>query len=230
MVEKHYNPILAVRLRTLVDGRQWLDIPAYLSTLSHSQFRTAGYILGEKIMPQLDADAFWTLAKTLVDYNAKAFLVTLLKGWMQSSIPLRCPSSHAFFSSLQGSEEDQRKTMQVLLPVLTDISLIEWLESTIHFTDARKRVACYLNTITIHSGYLLLQALHQLDDDRALLVRTTHFLMKRGDGLSFNLASLFCTFFGLDEVKGTFSLRIQPFQLARLASDFGAFSTTLNAI
>ena len=239
--------MIAVRLRSLVDGRQWLAIPDYLDGLSHAQFRTAGYMLGEKYMPSLDAEDFWTLAKVLVDYNAKAFLVTVLKSWTASAlsrksdpsstlspksqtpetISLKCETSAAFFASLRGREEDQRKTMQTLLPVLKDVTTVEWLEQTMGIVEARKRVAFYLNSTTVVTGFLLLQALHQLEEDRSLLIRTTHYLIKRGDGFSFNLASLFCVFFGLEEVKGTFSLRIQPYELARLSTDFEAFRKTL---
>jgi hypothetical protein len=47
--------------------------------------------------------------------------------------------------------------------------------------------------------------------------------MKRGDGLSFNLASLIKAYFGLDELKGTFSLRLKPYELARIESSYKAF-------
>jgi hypothetical protein len=50
-----------------------------------------------------------------------------------------------------------------------------------------------------------------------------YFLMKRGDALSFNLASLMKEYFGLEEMKGTFSLRLKPFELARLETSYRAF-------
>ena len=53
-------------------------------------------------------------------------------------------------------------------------------------------------------------------------------LMRRGDALGFNLASLLKAYYGLDALKGTFSLNIQPYQLARLSADYRAFCQAMN--
>ena len=43
-------------------------IPGFLDGLSNAQFRTAGYILGEEIMPRLEAEDFWLLTTLLYKY------------------------------------------------------------------------------------------------------------------------------------------------------------------
>lgn len=224
MNDKHYNPAIAARLRTLVDGRQWLSIPDYLGTLSNAQFRTAGYMLGEVFMPKLPTDDFWALADVLVTYNSKAFLVTVLKSWI-STHPAPCSLTPvpSFFASLRGHAEDVRKALFVLLPVLSSPSEIEGLLQVMDVRDAQVRINAYLHSITPATAFLLLRTLHEVEDDRALLVRITYFLMKMGDNLSFNLASAIRSFFGLEEVKGTFSLRLQPYQLSHVIADFDAF-------
>lgn len=227
MNEKHYNPAIAARLRTLVDGRQWSLIPPYLDGLSNSLFRTAGYMLGETLMPQLSDVEFWELASQLIVYKPKAFLVTLLKSWVSSMNIRSLTPIPSFFSTLKGREEDQRKTLQVLLPSLKDPLLIEELMQTMGATSIHFRINTFLRTITPATSFLLLKALHEVEDDRSLLVRTTYYLIKQGDDLSFNLASLLRTYFGLEEVKGTFSLRLQPFELSRLAADYSAFQKAM---
>lgn len=188
-------------------------------------------MLGEKYMPTLDESQFWELANILVDYNRKAFLVTVLHSWLsRKSAALSSLVSATFFQSLRGNTEDQKKTVQILLPTLTSVDEIEWLLSALQLSDPRTLIAFYLQNITLPSGFLLLKTLRQVEDDRALLIRTTYYLMKKGDGLSFNLASLIRSFFGLDEVKGTFSLIIQPYELARLSSDYDAYLKKIQAI
>lgn len=243
MNDKHYNPAIAARLRIFVDGRQWLSITTYLDTLSHAQFRTAGYMLKEVFMPRLEPDDFWLLASVLVNYNPKAFLVTILKSWVSqqstvllpftqttdvstpiSSMPsVASQPSLAFFQSLRNKEEDVRKTLQVLLPVLSSPSGIETLLQVMGVTDPQSRIKAYLNHLTPATAYLLVRVLHEVEDDRSLLIRIVHHLMKQGGNLSFNLASFLCTLHGLEEVKGTFSLRLRPFELSYILGDFEAF-------
>lgn len=71
--------------------------------------------------------------------------------------------------------------------------------------------------------FLLLRALRYVEHDRALLIRTCYFLMKAGDALSFNMAALLRTYFALEEVRGTFSLSLKPYELARIEQSYDAF-------
>ena len=236
MNDRHYNPALAARLSALADGRQGTLLTAYLDTLSHSQFRTAGYMLGEIFMPRLQPSDFWHLAAELVAYNAKAFLVTMLRSWVS-----RCPeallpfvlttspddSSLLFFQALKGRDEDVRKTLRVLLPLLDEPSHIERLLCAMGVTDVQFRLNAFLHALTPATAFLLVRTLHEVEDDHPLLIRITYHLMRQGDNLSFNVASLLRTLHALDEVKGTFSLRLQPYQLSYLLSDFEAFSKAL---
>jgi len=76
--------------------------------------------------------------------------------------------------------------------------------------------------------YVLFHTLKYVEHDRSILIRTVYFLMKRGDDRSFNFASLLRSYFGLEEVKGTFSLKIEPYQLARLEGSYEAFSQSIS--
>lgn len=244
MNDKHYNPAIAARLRTIVDGRQWSLLLDYLSTLSNAHFRTAGYLLGEKFLPTLSDEDFWQVALLLVQNNSRAFLVTVLKSWLSRNTPIitrgdalapaslkspASPSCVSFFHALRGNSEDTRKTLSLLLPTFTQPEQVDWLISTLDCTDPHRRIAAFITTTTPVTSFHLLHALHEVEDDRALLVRTAYYLIKKGDGLSFNLASLICACFGLEEVKGTFSLRIRPYEISRLINDYSAFSKAINS-
>ena len=53
-------------------------LPDFLRTLSVSQFRTAGYILGERVAAEVAPEVFWELFITLHSFDNRAFLVTML--------------------------------------------------------------------------------------------------------------------------------------------------------
>ncbi len=231
-VDKHYNPIIASRLRNIAGGRQWSLLPDFLDGLSNAQFRTAGYILGEEIMPRLEAEDFWLLTTLLYKYNAKAFLVTCMKSATKRVGEYRREDAEELWKMLSANDIDATKTLQTLLPCIhDDVHTAQHLLNVMVGEDAEKRIALLLKIDTPVGAYLLLHALRQVEHNRPLLVRTTYFLIKRGDPLSFNLASLFKAFFGLEEVRGTFSLRLQPFELSRLETSYSAFKArVLNAL
>lgn len=222
--DKHYNPVVAARLRNIADGRQWSVLCTYLSSLSNSHFRTAGYMLGETFMPKMDESDFWTLANVLLGYNSKAFLVTILKSCISSSRPLfECEECCTFFLSMRQNDEEKRKTCETLLPHVSSPDTIRNMFQLLDIQDAYLRISLLIKSITPTTAFLLLNALREVEDNRAYMIRATSYLMKQGSGLQFNLASLIKTYFDLTEVKGTFSLKIEPYAMARLTSDYDAF-------
>ena len=78
------------------------------------------------------------------------------------------------------------------------------------------------------AAFVLLRALRYEEADRELLLRVARFLLRRGDALSFNVASLMRLSFGLDELRGTFSLQLQPWQLDKMEQDWAYFSRQMN--
>lgn len=199
-------------------------LPAYLDGLTHSAFRTAGYLLGEQVLPQLDSSEFWEVLSLLIDYNSKAFLVTGMKAAANRVGEFRLPQAERLWARLSSNETDASKTLLTLLPkVKDDIELARHLLNVMTAENAEKRIAILLRIETPEAAFLLLKSLRLVEHDRSLLVRTTCFLIKRGDALSFNLASLFKSFFGLDEVRGTFSLSLQPYELDRLENHYETF-------
>lgn len=199
-------------------------LPAYLDSLSHAQFRTAGYMLGEQFMPRMEAEDFWQVLTLLYKYNSKAFLVTGLKAVTLRVGEMQRSEAEDLWKLLSVNKIDATKALQTLLPALPDdVELVRHLLDVMMPEPAEDRIAVLLRVSTPACAFLLLHSLRAVEHNRSLLVRTTYYLIKRGDGLSFNLASLFKAFFGLEEVRGTFSLTLQPFELARLETSYEAF-------
>jgi len=206
----------------------WHAIPAYLKTLSNAQFRTAGYMMGEMLMPKLQDSDFWALSSILVKYNSKAFLVTVLKSASNRNINIKGEDFISFCNILKDNIIDVKKTLHVLIPQMTHPNQIFDLFDVLGVNDREQRIPYLMKSSTMPVFYVLFHTLKYVEHDRSILIRTVYFLMKRGDDRSFNFASLLRSYFGLEEVKGTFSLKIEPYQLARLEGSYEAFSQSIS--
>ncbi|MCD7721865.1 MAG: hypothetical protein LUI09_06505 [Prevotellaceae bacterium] len=226
--DKHYHPALEARLRVLLAQRDWQGVTAYVDSLSNSQFRTAGYMLGEALMPSLPDSDFWQLASVLVRHNSKAFLVTMLKSAAARGLDVGSEGFASFCRLLIPNETDTHKALTRLLPLLRSPEEVQRLFAFLGVSDPQRMLRYLLPVATEAASFQLLLTLRFLDHDRGLLLRAVNYVMKRGGDLSFNLASLLKTYFGLDEVKGPFSRSVEPYELSRLAASYKAFCQALN--
>ena len=218
--------MLDKRLAPLVVQEEYARLTDVLDSLSHSQFRTAVYMIGERYAPGLPADAFWRLFTTLVKWNPKAFLVVMLKAFSERMGKGTAGIRDDGFSRLCGMMNgvDRQKTIDFLLPYLRDDEEVRHLFRCLGSLQEAGRWIPYLIRVnTLPCAFVLFSSLRYIEHERDYLVRIAYYLMKRGDGLSFNLASLMKAYFGLDELKGTFSLQLKPFELARLETSYKAF-------
>jgi hypothetical protein len=195
-----------------------------LGSLSHAQFRTAVYMLGEKFALELEAEAFWRLFSVLLENNSKAFLIVMLKALAQRMEKGDVEIEDEGFVMLcsQMNEVDRQKTIAFLLPYLKDDEQVRHLFRCFAM-ESHEWIPYLIKVNTMPCAFVLFSSLRYIEHERDYLVRIAYYLMKRGDGLSFNLASLMKAYFGLEELKGTFSLQLKPFELARLETSYKAF-------
>lgn len=215
------------KLRQLVLTPSQLTL--YLDSLSNSAFRAASTSLADSVLNDIPQEAFWQCFQTLWEHNARAFLGTLLRALVNrydsSTIDLHNP---VFANVCQRfTDIDRNKTLTALIPLMSQPDGIELLFRQCRFTEMKDWIPILIQIPTLPSGFLLLRSLRYIEHDRAMLIRTAHFLMKRGDNFSFNLASLIVASFGLEQVRGTFSLNIPAFQLSRIEQNFHAFSQAM---
>lgn len=208
---KLYNPVIKARLNCFFEAEDWDGLTSYLQGLSHADFRLAGNMIGELFMPSLPEDAFWMLFYRLLVYHAKAFLMTLLK-----SVPLRVKEKRfslhhngflvvSNYMNTRGTAIDKKKMIRYLLTVLDDVNEIDYLLERLHVDTPKDRLELLLRSETMAGYYVLFLAMRGLEHDKELLARCCCFLMKKGDTLSFNLASVAKVYFDLPQVRGTFS-------------------------
>lgn len=235
-MDQHYHPVVYQRLRDLFETHDWKAIRTYLEGLSNAHFRIAGYLLGERLLPSAERDYFWVTMQHLILWQPKAFTVTIGKSALtrlqKGTLSLGDAGFLELATALAPEEHviDRQKLLKLWLPAIHHPQKMEQLFNQFGVTNNRRKVEFLLHTDGLVSAFLLLRTLCFEDHDPQYLTSVCRQVMKRGDNLSFNLASLLRTFFDLPEVKGTFSLALQPYELSRIDSDFDVFCRVITKV
>lgn len=228
-MDQHYHPIIFQRLRQIFEAKDWTSLIPYLNSLSNAHFRTAGYLIGERLLPTAVSDDFWTVALLLIQWQPKAFTVTLAKAatprLQQGSLSIDEEGFLRLATFLKENQRtiDQQKILMLWLPAIRQPATMERLFDLFCIDNPRQKAEFLLRTDGLVAGFVLLRTMLFEEHDRVWLASVCRQLMKRSDSQSFNLASIFRTYFDLQEVRGTFSLSIQPYEMARLDTDFEVF-------
>ena len=238
-MNQHYNPIVYHRLQQLFEIADWEALVTYLDSLSHSQFRTAGYLIGERLLTNLSAESFWEVVKCLILWQPKAFTVMMAKAaairLQDGTLTIHDDGFVRLATALQGESHaiDRQKLLMQWLPYINEPTSIEELFSILGVDNPRRRTDFLLRTNTIAAAFVLLRTLRFEEHDREYLTSVCRQLIHRAstlshstghaDSLSFNLASLLCSYFDLPDIRGSFSLALHPYELSRLDTDFDTF-------
>lgn len=220
----HYSVLIDRRLTPFIIAEDYNGLLLLLDSFSHSQFRTAVYMLGEKYAKEITTACFWRLFTVLFQKEPKVFLTVMLKTFVERMEKGDVSIDDEEFKELccLMNEVDRQKTLSFLLPYLKDEKQVRKIFCYFSL-EAQEWIPFLIKVNTLPCSFVLFSSLRYIEHERDYLLRIAYYLMKRGDGLSFNLASLIKAYFGLDELKGTFSLRLKPYELARIESSYNAF-------
>ena len=214
-------------MNSIIEAEDFSSIPTYLSSLSNASFRTAGYVLGERIMQEVSPVAFWNIFIELNKFDSKAFLLTTLKALISRSgvgdVSFSDSAFKDFLVSIQNRPVDSHKTIKFILPNLSGVQQIEQFFLNLGLKERNEWIPYLLEVSSLPSQFLLFNSLRYVEHDMNFLVRVARVLIRKGDSLSFNVASLMKIYFGLDEIKGTFSLQLRPYELSRIEQSYDAF-------
>ena len=208
-----------------LQARDAEELVRLLDSFSRSEQRTAGYMLGERLLLDCPADLYWQITEALVRYNSKAYLITLMKTFLVRMERGTASLSDKPFAKLAATFNDieRQKVALLLLPALASPEQVEQLFRLMGIGKGREQMVYLVRIDTLPCLFLLLRSLRYIEQDRRELLQVARQLMKRGTGSSFNLASIIKVAFGLEELNGTFSLNLQPYQIARLEQSYEAF-------
>lgn len=225
MPDRHYSKTIEQHLLQPLKDADSEGLVRLLSSFSRSEQRTAGYMLGERLLLDCPAELYWQMTEALVCYDSKAYLITLMKTFLLRLGRGTASLSDVPFGRLAAgfNEVERQKVALLLLPELEQPKQVEQLFQLLGLAKGREQLVYLIRVDTLPCLFLLLRSLRYVEHDRAEVLKVSRQLMKRGSGSSFNLASIVKVAFGLDELSGTFSLRLQPYQIARLEQSYEAF-------
>lgn len=219
MVNFHkHNPLLKNRLLAQTKSDCAEGLCSLLASLSVAEFRTAGYLLAEEILPQLTAQRYWSYFCTIVPTNSKAYLGTFLKAaaklYKQDSLPLDKDALTYFAES--ATPIDKRKMLDALLPLVKQADEVQLLVSLFCNGSLETAATCLLKAATPMAYYHFFNMLRAAEVSPEQLRHYIALLVRRSDRISFNMACIIHRYFGLKDVPGNFSLRLETYELSRL--------------
>ena len=225
MSDRHYSKTIEQKLLPPLQTEDAEGLVHLLDSLSRSEQRTAGYMLGERMLIECQPDVYWKMTDALVRYDSRAYLITLMKTflvrWKQGTASLSDEPLEQLAASF--NDVERQKVALLLLPEFDQPKQVEQLFHLLGISKGREQMVYLVRIDTLPCLFLLLRSLRYIEHDRSEVLKVARQLMKRGTGGSFNLASIIKVAFGLDELTGTFSLRLQPYQIARLEQSYEAF-------
>lgn len=212
------------------------DVPKlldYFKGMSHGQFRIASTALADSALlsDNCSEENYWKVFAGIVPTNPKAFLGTFLKAAVRRYDDgglhiTSSPELQAF--AVQASPIDKRKVMDALMPKVKTSDEVNVLLRLFVAGEPKDRVNALLKVDTAVACYCLFCELRQQEGDDALIHQTALSLMRRQTKHGYNLASMVQTYFGLDPLPGTFSLRLNPYELSLLERSEEEFMKILN--
>lgn len=227
--DRHYSKSIEQHLLPFVQAGDAEGLVSWLDSSSRSEQRTAGYMLGERLLLDCSSEVYWKMTEALVHYDSRAYLITLMKAFLLRLEQGTASLSDKPFARLAATfnEVERQKVALLLLPALQTPKQVEQLFSVLGIAKGREQMVYLVRIDTLPCLFLLLRSLRYIEHDRAEVLQVARQLMKRGTGGSFNLASIIKVAFGLDELSGTFSLRLQPYQISRLEQSYEAFCQSM---
>ena len=200
------------------------DIPKLLDhfkAMSHGQFRMASTALADSALlsENCSEENYWKVFAGIVPTNPKAFLGTFLKAavrrYEEGGLHISLSPELQSFAA-QASPIDKRKVMDAFLPKVKTSEEVDVLLRLFVTGEPKDRVNALLKVDTAVACYCLFRELRQQEGEDALIHQTALSLMRRQTKHGYNLASMIQAYFGLAPLPGSFSLRLNPYELSQL--------------
>lgn len=214
-----HNPTLASRLKAYVDAADGAALAFYLRSLTHSERRTAGYMLSENLLPGMQRPQhFFSLFCRVVPTDSKAYLGTFLKAatalYREGKISPADARLYAY--AAVATPIDARKILETFLPIVERVEEVEGLVDAFcrREVDAAAGYLIYGGSVACY--YVLFRILCHYEDDVERLKRCYIGLLRKNQPTAFHMACVLRDYFALQDLPGRLSLQLPPYQFSRL--------------
>ena len=79
--DRYYDAVMERRLAAFLEAMDWQGLIAYLDGLSNKDFRMAGRVLGERLLPVVGDGVFWAEPVSNVIGGTACFVTMMLTVW-----------------------------------------------------------------------------------------------------------------------------------------------------
>jgi len=207
-------------LHQLILDNKWEQLCSVFAAMSHTDFRRAESFIRTTVLPQLPNEAFWETLLHLVRFRRQAFLsgvLSIAHLAQDGTLDFRSPHAAALAAHLQQTHPASiLKVVNMMLPLLQTEQQATALFHTFHIDDHRQRIMVLLKVESELSYYLLFNTLRHQADNRKLALDCCRYIIRRNNDMAYNMAALLQAYFGLHELRGQFSLHIEPYELSSL--------------
>lgn len=124
--DRHYSKSIEQKLLPSVATGDAEELLSLLDSFSRSEQRTAGYMLGERMLTDVPTDLYWQLTSALVRHDSRAYLITLMKTFLVRLSRGTASLSDQSFARLASEFNaiEQQKVALLLLPELRTPQLV----------------------------------------------------------------------------------------------------------
>lgn len=200
------------------------ELHSLLQTLSVSDFRTAGYLLAENVLPTLSSQTYWHYFVTIVPQNSKAYLGTFLKAAQKlyNMGQLQLSQTHLQSFALTCSDVDVSKMLTTLLPLLKTSDEVELL-TTLFCHNQLSKASFYLVKAHTLPCYYQLFKLLRMAENATEIRQVALSVLRRGDALSYRITSMLKAYFDIKDLPVRLSFNVEDYQLSRLEQGYENF-------
>ncbi|MBO4673740.1 MAG: hypothetical protein J5616_05270 [Bacteroidaceae bacterium] len=214
-----------------VGTRDWDGLERMLRSLSNMEFRRMECVMREEVLTELENEVFWDTLLHIIIYKRAAFIsgATAVGHLAQNgSLDFEVESVRRLYGHLQETDEASIvKMCNMMLPELLTEAQIMGMWQAFHVENEVTRLTMLLKVDSPLSYYLIFKTL-KLIEDKVVARKCSMSLIKRMDDRAFNAVCIIKTYFGLDDLPGRFSMKIEPYELSHIDRNFDTFVHVLN--
>mgnify|MGYP006988831446 CR=1 FL=1 len=219
---------LKEKIETVVVRKDWDRLPSVLEKLTNSEFRRVQPLVREELFPKLTNEEFWEAFSHFLAFRPQAFLscIHCIKPLAENGT-LDFNNCHVAAIRQLLTDTHKQKLATMAFPYLTSEKLVYQLFDALGIESSDTRLAIVVRENTPLSYFILFNMLKSMPDHHEKCLQCCKFILKRNDDLSFNMASILRTYFGLNEIKNQLSLKVEQYELSYLESSFDKFRFVL---